>query len=54
MGPDSAFRPVIDYANLERLASCKSVIIMSGKFVYDVQQLIAEKSADATVLLAIE
>lgn len=42
------------YANCDRISECSTVFLVSGKFVYDVQQLIQEKGATKTCLLAVE
>jgi 2-oxoglutarate dehydrogenase E1 component len=54
MGPSTSFQPIIAYQNIEKVAESEAVIITSGKFVYDIEQILLEKKSQKTVLLAIE
>jgi 2-oxoglutarate dehydrogenase E1 component len=54
IGPGSSFQPMLKYANCDRISECSTVFLVSGKYVYDVQQLIQKKGATKTCLLAIE
>jgi 2-oxoglutarate dehydrogenase complex dehydrogenase (E1) component-like enzyme len=54
MGPNTAFQPILPYQNLEKIGQSEAIILTSGKFVYDIEQILLEKKASKIVLLAIE
>jgi 2-oxoglutarate dehydrogenase complex dehydrogenase (E1) component-like enzyme len=54
MGPGSSFQPILPYKNNDNLHQCKVVFLTSGKFVYEIQELIVAKKSSNTCLFAIE
>lgn len=54
LGEGSKFKPVIGHINFDNLENCESVILCSGKYVYDVEAAIKEKNSTKTALFTIE
>lgn len=40
MGPNTAFQPILPYQNLENISNSQVILLTSGKFVYDVEQIL--------------
>lgn len=54
MGLGTAFQPILPYKNLDKIEQCETIFLTSGKFVYDIDQLLTESKPEKTCLLAIE
>lgn len=54
MAEGTSFQPILNYSQDVALNNSSVVLLTSGKFVYDIQQLITEKKGSKTALLAIE
>jgi 2-oxoglutarate dehydrogenase E1 component len=54
MAEGTSFQPILNYSQDVALSNSSVVFLTSGKFVYDIQQLITENKGSKTALLAIE
>ena len=54
MGPGSKFERIWEHKNVDKISECESIILCSGKFVYDIEDILEKEKKDKTALLTIE
>lgn len=53
MGPGSKFERIWKHRNVENISNCEVVVLCSGKFVYDIDEILEKEKKDRTALLTI-
>jgi 2-oxoglutarate dehydrogenase complex dehydrogenase (E1) component-like enzyme len=54
MGPGTKFERIWEYRNVDKISECETIILCSGKFVYDIDEILEKENKDRTALLTIE